>query len=117
MAGSREAVTTRERVVKTAQGELVGRMNLRDAALQGVCEWYDGHGDLVAFGIFENGAPYTGTFLNWSKHFSGFGSDAPFDPAVYCQNWVTLFEAGYLSESPKYQTVIEAYSRGKKLEQ
>jgi len=107
--------TAKEVVVKSKTGEVVGRMNLENGVLHGHCEWYDGWGNLVACGYFKNGAPFAGTFLNWTKFFGHVRQEEPYDPTVYCQDWVTIFESGFDSEPPKYDKVIEAYSRGTKI--
>lgn len=109
------AETAKEIIVKTEGGEIVARMNLKDAVLHGHCEWYDGLGNLVACGFFKNGAPFTGTFLNWTKFFGHIRKEDPYDPKVYCRDWVTIFESGFDSEPPKYEMVIEAYSKGTKI--
>jgi hypothetical protein len=49
--------TTKELVIKTAAGETVGRVNLKEGVLDGHCAWYDGRGELVAYGFFKDGAP------------------------------------------------------------
>ena len=110
------AGTTKEVVIETERGAVVARMNLRDAALHGHCEWYDGRGDLVAYGFFQDGAPLTGTFLNWAKFLPGLSKEAPYDPAAYCRDQVTIFEACFLSEFPKYELVTEAYSKGRRID-
>ena len=85
------ADTTNEIVIKTAQGTVVARINSKDATLDGHCEWYDTWSNLIAYGFFTNGAPFTGIFLNWAKFF-GLHQEDPYDPKLYCQDWVTLFE-------------------------
>ena len=109
------AKITKDVVIKTDRGDVVARMNLKDAVLDEHCEWYDGLGNLVAYGFFNNGAPLTGTFLNWANFFSDFPQEDPFEGELYCQDWVTIFEASFLSESPKYELVTESYSNGRKL--
>ena len=108
------AETAKEVVIKTETGEVVARMNLKDAALHSHCEWYDGWGNLVAYGSFKNGIPFTGTFLNWTKFFNELPKEDPYDPAIYCKDWVTIFEACFASEPPKYEMVIETYCKEQK---
>jgi hypothetical protein len=105
------AETAKEVVIKTERGEVVARINLEDAVLHGHCEWYDGWGNLIAYGFFKNGTPFTGTFLNWTKFFGDLRKEDPYDAKAYCKDWVTVFEACFRSESPKYEMVIEAYCK------
>lgn len=104
---------TKEIVIKNKLGEIVARINVRDNVLHGHCEWYDGSGNLIAYGFFMNGAPFTGTFLNWTNFLTQLRKENPYDVAVYCQDWVSVFEACFRSELPKYEMVIEAYFNGK----
>jgi hypothetical protein len=104
-----------ELVIKTADGEVVARLNAKGAALHGHCEWYDLRGDLVAYGFFKDGAPFTGTFLNWAKFFGDLSKEEPYEVTAYCRDWVTIFEASFRSESPKYEMVLEAYRKGQPL--
>ena len=98
-----------EIVIKAESGALVARLNLKDAVLDGHCEWFDGRGDAIAYGLFKNGIPFSGTFLNWTKYFSHLAGGTPYDPKTYCQDWVTMFESCFDSEPPKYELVLEAY--------
>src|SRR6266705_275734 len=97
---------TREMAIKSDSGESVSRMNLRDSVLEGRCEWYDGWNNLVSYGVFRDGIPFTGTFLNWTRFFGHLRQEHPYDPTVYCQDWITIFEAGFDSEPPKYEMVL-----------
>ena len=108
------AETTREIVLEKKKGEVVARISHRGSVLDGHCEWYDGRGDLVAYGFFKNGAPLTGTFLNWANFFPD-SKEGPYDATAYCQDWITTFESCFRSESPKYDLVIEAYCNGRKI--
>lgn len=104
--------TTREIVIRNDREEVVARMQVRNGVLHGHCEWYNGLHRLVSYGHFEDGSPYTGTFLNWSKFFSGLHEDNPFDLEAYCRELISVFEASFLSERPTYEIVIEAYYQG-----
>lgn len=105
---------TREIVIRSDMGDLVARINLDGGVLHGQCEWYDGSGELVACGVFKNGLPFTGTFLNWSRFFADPTSS--YDANNYCKDWVTIFEAGFDSELPNYERVIEAYCKGRQIQ-
>ena len=107
--------TTREIVIKNDTGQIVARVNLRDAVLHGHCEWRDGRDNLVAYGFFKDGAPLTGTFLNWSRFLNQIPKSNPYDATLYCQDWVTVFEISFASEPPKYEMVIEAFYKGRAL--
>lgn len=106
---------TNEVVVKTERGDVVARIRLKNDVLHDHCEWYDSFGMLVAYGFFENGHPFTGTFLNWANFFGDLSKEEPYQAGLYCQDWVTIFEASFLSEPPKYEMVIEAYFKGQKI--
>ncbi len=84
--------TTKGIVIKNDLGEVVARINVRDDVLHGHCEWRDGRGSLIAYGFFKDGAPFSGTFLNWSNFLNQLPKDNPYDAAAYCQDWVTIFE-------------------------
>jgi len=107
--------TMREIIIRNNREELVARINTRDSLLHGHCEWYDGYGKLMAYGFFDNGVPFSGTFLNWGKFFAEFSKENPFEAALYSKDWVFLFEACFRSEAPKYEKVIEAYYKGAKM--
>jgi len=109
------AGTTKEIVIRSGGGEVVARMNLEAGVLHGPCEWYDGWGNLVAFGFFKSGVPFTGTFLNWSKFMDDLSNENSYDPQTYCKDWVRIFEAGFDSELPRYERVLEAYCKGQKI--
>ncbi len=104
-----------EIVIERERGEVVARMNLKDAVLDGHCEWYDGWGNLIACGSFKDGVPFTGIFLNWTNFFGHLRKEDPYDPTVYCQDWITMFESSFDSEPPKYELVLEAHYKGQKL--
>ena len=104
---------TKEVVIKSEWGSVVARLNLEEGVLNGHCEWYDGRGNLVAYGFFKSGVPLTGTFLNWARFFSDDLSEAnAYDPPTYCKDWVTNFESTYDSEPPHYERIVEAYVKG-----
>jgi hypothetical protein len=102
-----------EIIVRTDGGTVVARMNFAHTGLDGHCEWFDLGGNLVAYGQFKDGAPYTGTFLAWNRHFCHLFTSAPYDRETYCRDWITLFEAGFDSEPPAYDQVVEAYCKGR----
>jgi hypothetical protein len=105
-----------EIVVRTSAGAIVARMNLEASVLHGHCEWYDGWGNLVAYGVFQSGLPFTGTFLNWSRFFDDPANQDPYDANNYCKDWVTIFEAGFDSEPPHYERLLEVYCKGQRIQ-
>lgn len=105
-----------ERIITTAGGRMVANITMKDHVPDGACEWYDPGGNLIVYGYFKKGIPFAGTFLNWAGFSPEISKDKPYDPAVYCRDWITLFEAGYDSEIPDYTNLIEVYSSGKKIE-
>lgn len=104
-----------ERTIGTASGGIAARVTVKDGVLDGLCEWYDSRGRPVARGSFERGVPHTGTFLNWASYFSDFNGRAPYDAEIYCRDWITIFEAGFFSQSPQYELVSEHYRDGRKI--
>ena len=56
--------STKEIAMNNKLEKIVARINVKDTVLHGHCEWYDGRGNLIAYGFFKNGVPFTGTFLN-----------------------------------------------------
>lgn len=102
-------------VIKNKNDEIVARVGIRDGVLHGHCEWYDGCGKLVAYGLFNSGSPIVGTFLNWARYFSEPDKNSDYAREIYCKDWITVFESGFLSETPKYEMVIEAYYNGQKI--
>ena len=107
--------TTREIVIRSDIGDVVARINLDGGVLHGHCEWYDGWGNLVAYGVFKSGLPFTGTFLNWSRFFDDPANIDPYNANDYCNDWVTIFEAGFDSEPPNYERVIEVFWKGQSI--
>jgi hypothetical protein len=110
------AGVTKEIVIRSDGGEVVARMNLEEGVLHGHCEWYDLGSNLVAYGFFKNGLPFTGTFLNWARYFGALSDENSYDPQTYCKDWATIFEAGFDSELPRYELAVEAYSNGRKIQ-
>lgn len=106
---------TREIIIKNKMEDIVGRINVKNTILHGHCEWYDGRGNLVAYGYFNHGVPFTGTFLNWTNFLTELPMEKAFDVEMYCQDWVSRFESYFRSESPKYEIVIETYYIGLKI--
>jgi hypothetical protein len=104
---------TEEKIITNNEGRIIAKINYKGKVLNGTCEWYDAIGNLIVYGFFKNGVPFSGTFLNWS-HFSQISKDKPYDPINYCKDWVTIFEAAYDSVDPDYGSLIEVYVRGEK---
>ena len=103
---------TDEIVIQNAIGNTVGRFNVKNELLHGRCVWFDGNGNPVADGIFEEGIPFTGSFLNWANFFPDVSKAAPYDLKVYRQDWVSRFEECFRSQRPKYDMVLETYVDG-----
>ncbi|HKG62316.1 MAG TPA: hypothetical protein VKB05_21325 [Pyrinomonadaceae bacterium] len=110
------ASTAKEIVVQTSGGAIVARINIEAGVLHGHCEWYDGWGNRVACGVFKTGLPFTGIFLNWSRYLNDPASQDPYDANNYCKDWVTIFEAGFDSEPPHYERLIEVYCKGQRIQ-
>lgn len=103
-----------EKIIVASNGKLVAKMHITANILDGTCEWYDVTGKLLVYGFFDNGIPFSGTFLNWSLFSNQILKDKPYDPSTYCKDWITLFEASYDSEMPDYKRLIEVYVKGEK---
>lgn len=103
---------TGELVIKNGMGNTVALFNVKNDMLHGRCVWFDTNGNLVADGIFKEGIPFTGSFLNWANFFTDVSKAAPYNPKVYGQDWVSRFEECFRSERPKYDMVLETYVDG-----
>jgi hypothetical protein len=110
MAGKSE-----ERIIQDQNGKTVAVMQLKNGVLDGKCEWFNGKGELVVYGFFKEGKPWAGTFLNWTLFMQGQNIKNPYDVAIHCRDWISLFEASFDSEIPHYEKLIEVYSIGKRL--
>lgn len=102
-------------IIRNKRNELVAKAETKEGVLHGHCEWHNGIGSVISYGLFDDGSPMSGTFLNWAKYFPEFSKYDDYDPSIYCKDWITVFESGFLSESPKYEMVIEAYYNGVRL--
>ncbi len=103
-----------EKIIINEEGRIIAKININGKVLNGTCEWYDANGNLIVYGFFKNGIPFSGTFLNWSDFSAQISKNNPYDPITYCRDWITLFEASYDSDVPDYKSLIEVYSRGEK---
>ena len=101
-------------IIKNSKGIVVAKISIKNAVLDGHCEWRNGEGELVAYGTFKKGMPYAGTFLNWSTFFSEL-KDNPYGLPLYAKDWITVFEESFLSESPTYYKLLEFYYKGEKI--
>ncbi|NOU16598.1 MAG: hypothetical protein HOO91_03445 [Bacteroidales bacterium] len=102
-------------IIKNKRNETVGIMGIENGVLHGPCEWYNGQGKLISYGLFNEGYPIAGTFLNWANFSPISDKSNKYDLTFYCTDWITIFESSFLSESPKYEKLIEAYYNGLKL--
>ncbi|RPH32885.1 MAG: hypothetical protein EHM93_07515 [Bacteroidales bacterium] len=102
-------------IVRNKRNETVGLIGIEDGVLHGHCEWYNSKGKLISYGLFKKGYPFTGTFLNWSNFLPISNKNNKYDQEFYCKDWITIYESSFLSESPKYEKIIEAYCNGLRL--
>lgn len=103
-------------VIRNADGErIVAIMDIADNMLNGTCVWYNGNGDPIAYGLFRQGVPWAGTFINWSTAFGEINKEDPYAVEAYCKDWVSIYEAGFDSISPTYRNLIEAYENGRRI--
>ena len=101
-------------IIKNNDQGVVAIISLLNNSLHGRCEWFDGRGKILSSGYFENGEPFAGTILNWSKVFIEL-EEKPFERDYYCKDWITIYETMYLSEEPDYRNLVEAYYRGERI--
>lgn len=106
---------TEKIIIKDDFDKVMAVMYVNNLLLHGRCKWYNGRGELVSDGEFQNGKPYTGTFINWSNFLGEFNEENPYDTSVYCKDWITRFELSFRSEYPKYDIVLENYYEGEKV--
>ena len=104
------------RVIQNNAGKTVAVMRLKESALDGKCAWYNGQGGLIAYGFFKNGKPWAGTFLNWTLFMQLKDKTRPYNVTNHCQDWVSLFEASYDSETAHYLLLVEVYSDGNRID-
>lgn len=100
--------------VKTTNGSTVMVGKLMNDKLEGQCVWYNGAGVGVSKGDFKDGKPFNGTFIDWSLHFSELEKES-YNPTEYCKDWVTIFEASFLSKKIDYSHLIVVYKEGKRI--
>ncbi|MDT7828235.1 hypothetical protein RQM65_06130 [Pricia sp. S334] len=101
--------------IKNDNGDIVGEMTLKNGALNGLCIWYNSNQNPVSCGLFSDGEPYTGTFIDWSKFIPDLEKE-PYRSNLYCKDWVTMFEISHLSTEVRYNHLIETYINGQKID-
>ena len=102
-------------IIKDESGKIVAEMSLQNGELNGLCKWFDGTGELVAVGLFKEGQPWSGTFLNWSLFFPSEQGSPIYSLEQHGRDWITLYESQFDSEEPDYEPVVESYCRGKRV--
>lgn len=101
--------------VKSESGDVVAVMHVQEGLLHGSCQWFNQQGEQVSTGIFKNGTPYNGTFLNWSLYFLNIDKQNPYELKAYSTDHITLFHDSRLSERPDYNKLLETYKEGVKV--
>lgn len=101
--------------IRNETGDVVVAMSVQDGELDGLCEWFDGKGELVSVGLFKHGQPWSGTFLNWDRFLASEQSSSIYSMESYYKDWITLYESQFDSEKPDYELVVESYCRGKRI--
>lgn len=101
--------------VKNKQGNVVLEAHASGNKLEGNCIWYSSQGDVVAKGVFKNGKPWEGTFIDWTRFVSD-STAAPYDRDFYCRDWVSHFEMSFLSNRVDYAPLIVRYKDGQGVE-
>ena len=82
----------KESTVKSDKGFVVIKGSTLNGSMEGECIWYDGTGKPILNGIFRDGKPFSGTFVDWSLEFKELKSD-PFEPKEYAKDWVTFMRS------------------------
>ena len=90
--------------------------SVRNNQLHGECIWYAHNGVMIASGVFKDGKPYTGSFLNWSKVIDNIFLEDNYEVKTYCRDWISFYESGFDSKSPDYTSFLEFYDQGKRVE-
>jgi hypothetical protein len=85
---------------------------IKDNRLNGTCKWYSLDGILISNGIFKDGKPYEGSFLNWSLKIQNIFKDDPYEVTIYCRDWVAFYENSFDSNLPDYDEFLEFYEKG-----
>ncbi len=106
---------TKQITVKNDNGDIVGEMTLKNNILTGLCIWYNNDQNPVSCGLFYDGKPSTGTFLNWSKFIPDLKKD-PYKSDLYCKDWITMYEISHLSTNVDYSDLVETYINGKQID-
>jgi acyl-CoA thioesterase I len=106
-----------EKTIQSVNGRRIAIYHLQNNVLEGSFEWFNGQGESIANGIYKNGLPWSGTFLNWSVVFGEFDKENVWEIKLYCRDWVTLFEGGYDSAIPDYGRVMEGFEVGVRKDQ
>ncbi|RZJ51065.1 MAG: hypothetical protein EOO19_01670 [Chryseobacterium sp.] len=94
---------------------IVLEYSIENNQLDGVCKWYSLDGTLLTNGIFKDGKPYEGSFLNWSLKIQNIFKDNPYEVDTYCKDWIEFYESGFDSNLPDYNEFTEFYKEGKKI--
>lgn len=104
-----------ELVIKDESGNTVATMSIQNGELNGLCEWFDGKGELISVGLFKHGQPWSGTFLNWDRFLASEQGSSIYSMESYYKDWITFYESQFDSEEPDYEPVVETYCRGKRM--
>lgn len=103
--------------VRNEQGIIVLKGFIVDETkMDGECSWFNGKGQKVTQGTFKDGEPWEGTFLDWSLFIDNWKGNNPFEATEYAKDWVTIYEASFLSRKIDYSPVIVSYKNGKRLD-
>lgn len=102
-------------IVRNEQQNIVAELGVKNDTLNGLAIWYNSDGNPVACGLFYNGKPYTGTFLNWSEFIDEWGDD-PYLLSKYAKDYMSMFEAGPIGIDRPINELIDSYVNGQKLD-
>lgn len=104
-----------QRIVRDQQQNIIAELGVQDGQLSGLAIWYNSNSNPVSCGLFFEGKPYTGTFVNWSLFIDEWGED-PYELEKYAKDYMSMFENGPFGIDRPIDTIIETYVNGIKID-
>ena len=102
-------------IVRDQQQNIIAELGVKDGQLNGLAIWYNTSSNPVSCGLFFEGKPYTGTFVNWSEFIDDWGDD-PYVLEKYAKDYMTMFENGPFGIDRPIDGLIETYVNGTKID-
>lgn len=107
---------TTQQIVKNNKQQIVAEIGIKNNKIHGLCIWYNSTQNPITCGLFNEGKPYSGTFINWSLFLPELENN-PYKKDLYCKDWVTMFEISHISKEINFNHLIEIYVNGEKINQ